>query len=336
MGRTNARPSGPSAATEPRGGTSAALLREVALLYYEQDQTQAEIADRLGVSRPSVSRLLSEARRRGIVRIEIPPLPEFSAQELQERLEEALGLQRIVIIDAVPTEIRGAMLAEALTELVGDVAMRRGSVLLLSTGRTIYDTITAHVPSLPGVTVVPAVGGMGDPEPWYEANALTGRFASSCGGNPEFLYAPALPGPDLHRTLLEDPSTARTLALWKQATVAVLGIGAPPRVRDSIAIDIPLTSPALRNAVGDVCLHFFDEDGQPVTFPGSERIVGTPVDVLRTIPTTIALATGNDKVTSIIGAARGGYMNQLITDVTTAEGILNHLSATSEQAGASS
>ena len=43
----------------------------VARLYYEQDRTQNEIAGRYGISRPMVSKLVKEARDRGIVSIRI-------------------------------------------------------------------------------------------------------------------------------------------------------------------------------------------------------------------------------------------------------------------------
>lgn len=48
-----------------------ALLAKVASLYYEQDLTQAEIAKRLNISRPQVSRLLAEGRQEGVVKITI-------------------------------------------------------------------------------------------------------------------------------------------------------------------------------------------------------------------------------------------------------------------------
>ncbi len=41
------------------------LLAEVAILTYDQGLTQREVADRIGVSRSTVSRLLDEARREG-------------------------------------------------------------------------------------------------------------------------------------------------------------------------------------------------------------------------------------------------------------------------------
>lgn len=47
------------------------LSIEAAKLYYQSDYSQQDIASRLGVSRPTVSRLLQYAKDRGYVRIEI-------------------------------------------------------------------------------------------------------------------------------------------------------------------------------------------------------------------------------------------------------------------------
>ncbi len=47
------------------------LMLRTARLYYEDYLTQQQIADELGVSRPTISRLLTQARREGIVQITI-------------------------------------------------------------------------------------------------------------------------------------------------------------------------------------------------------------------------------------------------------------------------
>ena len=51
------------------------LLIKVARLYHEQDMVQPEIARRLHISQPRVSRLLREAVSRGIVRTTVVTPP---------------------------------------------------------------------------------------------------------------------------------------------------------------------------------------------------------------------------------------------------------------------
>jgi len=315
--RTSAASDGPDARF------SRQLMHTAATLYYLQDATQAEIASRLGMSRPTVSRLLSEARNAGVVKIDVAPLHDVDTIELSRLTAERLGLRHVELVAWATGSMPGTDLAPALRIALDRVGLQPGDVLLIASGRTIHDVAQRDLPSLPGVLIVPAVGGQDEPEPWYQANEITRHFAANVGGRPTFLYAPALPGPELHSRLLDDPSTGRVIALWEQARCAVLGIGAPPLQRESISTFIPTDALSLRRAVGDVCLRFFDRSGRPVEFPGSERLISTPLDVLRSVPVTIGLAVGAEKVHGIIAAARAGYINELVTDNATAARLLD-------------
>ena len=66
-----------------------------AVMYYQAHRSQAQIARHLGVSRPTVSRLLARARQLGIVRIEI--VPPTADPGLGKDLQERLGLRGIHI-----------------------------------------------------------------------------------------------------------------------------------------------------------------------------------------------------------------------------------------------
>jgi DNA-binding transcriptional regulator LsrR (DeoR family) len=306
--------------------SSALLMHTAATLYYLEDATQAEIAQRMGKSRPAVSRLLAEARRTGIVRIEVTPLGQPASPEISDKLCKELGLSTVELVPTSSPTMMGRALAPALSKTLLAAGLRPGSVLVLATGRAIYETLQAELPSLPGVVVVPAVGGQDEPEAWYQANELVRQMAEGIGGFPSFLYAPALPGEDLHSSLLTDVSTSHVRELWQRADCAVLGIGAPPAIRQSISAAIPTTSSILQSkAVGDVSLRFFDADGESVPFPGSERLFAIPSEQLKDIPARVALAVGPEKALSIIGAARGGFISHLITDTSTATAILEVL-----------
>ena len=67
-------------------------MHAAATLYYLQDATQAEVAVKLGVSRATVSRLLSEARQAGIVRIEVIAPVDEDLDRLSRDTYTALGL----------------------------------------------------------------------------------------------------------------------------------------------------------------------------------------------------------------------------------------------------
>ena len=174
-----------------------------------------------------------------------------------------------------------------------------------------------------GVIVAPTVGGNDQPEDWYQTNEITRLVANRIGGRASYLFAPALPGPDLYPSLLNDPTIQRVLHLWPRARCALMGVGAPPLMRSDIPRFVPVGSDSLRSAVGDVCSRFYDRAGQPVDFEGRERLIAIELETLRHIPVTIAVAVGKDKIDSIIGGALGGYFNQLVTDPGTAAAILD-------------
>jgi DNA-binding transcriptional regulator LsrR (DeoR family) len=297
-------------------------MHAAARLYYLEDATQADVAARLGTSRATVSRLLSEARRQGIVRIEVVPPADADRVDLGQRTADALGLRTAEVVPLGSQTGIGTAMSPAVSRAITRAGLVAGDVLLVSSGRTVYEVAQGELPVLPGVLVAPTVGGQDEPEAWYATNEVTRMVAAKISGSPSFLYAPALPGPALHAHLLQDPTIKRVSELWEQARCAVVGLGAPPLVRKSIPRFVPTGGQWLREAVGDVCTRFFDGDGRPVDYPGSERLLATPYEVLQRIPSVVAVAVGLEKVPGIIAGARGGWFNELVTDQPTATALL--------------
>jgi DNA-binding transcriptional regulator LsrR (DeoR family) len=310
---------------------SPSLLYAAAKMYYTDEATQAEVADHLQTSRATVSRLLYEARRQGIVRIEVVPTDNEAAHDLGARVAAVLGLTAAYISEPLPVPARsetiedlmGEVLAIAVGRALVAVNLDVGDVMLVSSGRTIYEVARFELPKLPGVIVAPTVGGTDQPEAWYQTNEITRLVAARIGGRPAFLYAPAVPGAELFQTLKTDPTIQRVLNLWPHARCVLTGVGAPPLLRTDAPQFVNLTtSPDLIEAVGDVCSRFFNRAGEPVAFPGSERLIAVDMETLKSIPTVIAVAAGPNKVAPIIAAARAKLFSQLVTDPRTAEDIL--------------
>lgn len=291
-----------------------------AKLYYEDEVRQSEISERLGVSPATVSRLLAEARRQRIVRIEVVPPQDTALDDLARQLEAALALEAAAVSDLPLAGQPGVALAPAVGALLAEVRLEAGDGLLVSSGRTVYEAAQADLPKLHGVQLAPMVGGQDEPEVWYATNEVTRQVSAKVQGVPNFLYAPALPAPGAYATLLEDPSIRRVHELWQTARCAIVAIGAPPGLRTSLPRFVPVD--AVQGAVGDICTRFFDRDGAPVPFPDEERLVAVDFDGLRRIPACIAVAAGTEKVAGILAAARAGLFNQLATDVDTAAELL--------------
>lgn len=296
-------------------------LYRVAQLYYEQGATQAEIAEQLQVSRPSISRMLSEARAQGIVEIRVHRPSTSDMGQLREDLQRGLGLQAVHLAPGDQSRRMGPGLAPATRQALSLTDLRAGDVMLIASGETTYALAQHTLGDFSGVVIAPTVGGQAEPDPWHQTNEVVRAFTATSGGYPHYLFAPSMPSEALLAALQDDPGYRQIVDDWTSAKVALVGVGAAPRTRKSIARSVPRSDPQLVKSVGDVCLAFFDAEGREVSFPGNERMVRIPGPTLRAVPTRIAVAVGTHKATSILTAARAGWFNVLVTDEETARAI---------------
>jgi DNA-binding transcriptional regulator LsrR (DeoR family) len=311
---------------EATGGSEAAAgsLVAAAQLYYHDQLSQQEIAERLGVSRSTVSRLLRLARDQGIVHIEIRP--PSSSSLLAKELEESLGLRRAVV---VPSPARGGgvqvLVGPALAE-IERLRLGAGDVLAVSWGKTVWEIAQARrFPPLNGVSLVPAIAGFDELDMRFQTNEIARRIAHTSGASVSFLHTPALPSPELRQSLLADPELAGRLSLWDRLTAALVGIGMPPRELEAAPAHIVAGRAELSGAVGDVVSRHFDLHGEPVEFAHEDRLIGVSRAQLRAAGTVIGVAAGAAKAQSIVGAARAGLVDVLVTDAATAEATVARL-----------
>jgi DNA-binding transcriptional regulator LsrR (DeoR family) len=306
----------------------ARLMAKIARMYHERGMRQAEIAAELHVSQPRVSRTLKRAAEVGIVRTTVTE-PAGVFTDLEQQLESTYGLTEAVVVDpGAGDELRALGSAAAVhlesTLIGGDsVGISSWSASLLATVEALRPFSTSVVSD-----VVQLVGGVGDPHVQVDATRLLTQLAASTGAEPIFLSAPGPLGSARAReSLMADPTVLNVSSRWPNLTMAMVGVGTlepSPLLRrsgNSIAED-DQEKLRVAGAVGDVCLRFFDENGDPVASDLDERVIGIEPDALRAIPRRIAVAGGTRKIAAIRGALRGRLVNVLITDIRTARGLL--------------
>ena len=81
---------------------TARLAVRVARLYYFQEMTTAAIAEEMGTSRATVSRLLTHAKENGLVEIRIND-PSEQSRTLEQAIRERYGLGVIQVVPVVDT-----------------------------------------------------------------------------------------------------------------------------------------------------------------------------------------------------------------------------------------
>ena len=303
---------------------SRAVLHRVAKLHYDGGMSQVAIARHLGVSTATVSRLLTRARSEGIVRIEVRDLVEPDV--LGERLRDQLGLRQVQVIDA-PAAALPSALATPLARVLTDAGLGPNSVVAIGWGRAIRAVLEGGLPPLPGVQVVPATGGLQQHAPHFQINEFVRRAAGMFGGTPHFIHAPYLPSAAARDSFLSDPAIATSVALWDRIDVAILGVGLPPALTPPEASVATASEQAIIGAAGDVIRHYIDVTGRIIPWDGESRMIAVAPSQLRKARLSVGVACGPAKAAAILGAARSGLISALVTDVLTAEAMLERVRA---------
>lgn len=303
-----------------------ALLASVAHSYYIERVGQDELAERYGFSRSNISRLISEARRHGLVEIKVrQPVPTSAdhAESLRERFPA---------VDAVVVEAQGSP-ADRLQQ-VGLAAWRQAerhlgpdAILGVSWGRALAAVVEhAHGMDAPGARIV-QIGGVQDATVSERTYRVADHLGRRLGVDVVHFPSPLLADDARAARVLRTQSTVQAVVdLACQASAAIIGIGAVREKTDGTRHS-RFDAQAAREleqvgALGDVCGYHFDATGRLVNCLQNRRVVGLGADRFRSLPNKIAVAVGDPKAAAISAALRGQWVDLLITDTATADAVL--------------
>lgn len=296
-------------------------------LYYGEGRTQNEVAQTLGVSRASVANYLSEARRRGLVSINIVP-DLLSGVELGRTLAARYGLAGAHIIPAgAPGQQDLADLRRRLG-IAGSHVLRPRlggkTVLGVAWGRTML-ALAQALPeqAIPAMRVVQVSGsslGGDESSPEFCTALIATRLGAKC----ENFHAPALVSSrEMRDALLAEPGIARQLSRIKTCNIILFGVG---ELDESVVFSDPdfLTKSTVsdylaNSAVGVMIGRFIGANGEEIEGPLSGRQIGIELDALRAAPERICVAGGPRKLAAIRAILSGGYATHLVTDAETAQ-----------------
>jgi DNA-binding transcriptional regulator LsrR (DeoR family) len=294
-------------------------------LYYIYHLTQEQIAKRIGVSRPWVSKLLQRAEDAGIVRIDVSTFSS-GITDVEEQLKERFNIRSAKVIKPMPDGQTLPQCALAAAHYVISI-LESDSCISLAWGKTLAAMVDAFIPmNMPNVMVVPLVGGLGA-NPTVLSNQLAANLAQSMGAKCSLLHVPAfVGGKEEKQLLMNNPIIHKTIELSEHADIAIFGIGAlhySTIVREGyISRDI-IAELENAGAVGDIALHFIDMQGRLIEHPISDQIVSGDIKKTRSnAKHTIGIAIGDAKVPVILAALNGRWLDALITDLPTANLLL--------------
>lgn len=301
---------------------------DAAKLYYLGGLSQDEVARRLGVSRPTVSKLIQAAKDLQYVTIDIHD-PRETSSALGERLAERFGLDAVRLASGpadpvAPLEELGRVGACLLEDLVRD-----GELLGLAWGETMWSVGQHLAPTArDGVEIVELKGGVPlQPKRTREYETMS-LFCAAFNAYPRTLHLPVyLEHVETMRALEAERQVQAVLQLGRRASTTVFTVG--PITPDATLFELDYFDAQerehlLHHAAGDICSRFYDERGE-VCLPALDaRTVAVPLADIRASERRVCIAGGRAKVRALAVALAAGYVTHLATDAAAAEGVLEY------------
>lgn len=311
------------------------LAARIARQYYLDGVSKVDIADRLGISRFRVARLLEAARDSGMVRIEIS-LPGGNLDAgLSAELCGVFGLKHAFVFD-VPDDNAAALrtlLGEAAGRALADI-VAPDDVLGLAWARALGGLVPA-LTRLPPCPIVQLTGAVPRPDGADLLEIVRG-VARIGGGTAHVFYAPMIvDDAETAAAIRRQVDVADAFALVPSVTLALLSIGAWEPGLSTIydALSEPERAELKRLGVcADLAGAFFDRQGRPVATPVDGRMIVTPGDALARVPTVLAVAYGVAKKDAVLAGIRGGIVHGLVTHSSLAKALLADAGAPSSGA----
>mgnify|MGYP005840786265 CR=1 FL=1 len=305
------------------------LMIKVAEFYFYRKLPQSKIAQELGLSISTVSRILAQAMEEDIIQVTIRDA-EKNFNDVGKKLKDIYHLKDVVIIHTPSPKEQHyikKLLGKAGSETFLRLA-RPGNLIGIGAGETILELVESltHSSRLFSSSLVPLMGGWGVGGVAYEVNNLIAMMAGVLRCSYRLLLCPAIVSTAQVRELfLQEEPIRRVTELWEQLDVVVFSLGPeveaghyPQLLPDKDVV------PQMRalGAVGDVVGRFLDDKGQEIPSNFRERLITIPIEVLSKVPIRIGLGGGDEKVRSILASLRSGLVNVLVTDYETSLRIL--------------
>ena len=301
-----------------------ARLAHVARRYYLEDWKQIDIARELGVSRPLVSRMLSEARELGIVEITVHE-PGAGNARLLDRLRQFSSIRGGVLVeDGGDEDATNQLLSKGAVDVLGQIGTRR---LGVGWGYLIGQLVTwlEENPQLNSTVtdICPLVGNASIPARNYQSNENVRLMAQQLGAVPHFLYLPALPDNLEEKQLLCSTEVYRQIhQQWEEIDTTLVNIGNYPSSPDFASLVRYGSLLQRQHACGRMLVYYFNEEGTVIQ-SDQDFAIQVPFETLKRCPNIIGVCSANTSARALRGALRSGVFTHIVARSSLARALLD-------------
>jgi deoxyribonucleoside regulator len=306
---------------------TAAVLR-AAEMYYLEQKTMDTIAEVLGVSRATVSRMISEARTSGLVEITVHR-DRRAAATLERLIAERYHVDVTVVAppeNATDTDRVRHAAAQAGTVLRASLAPDLS--ITVAWGATVATMARSLSPGVvPGLQIIQmsGAGNTFSSGAEYAAGTL-GRFGAAFGARVHHFPVPAFfDKASAREALWNERSVQRILRLQERANLAVFSVSAlDARIPGHLYRAGYLQRDDLRElldrgVVGELGTVFLRADGSSDSIQLNARSSGLRIETLKRIRRRLCVAVGAAKAPIIRAALCASAITDLVVDDEAAE-----------------
>lgn len=319
-------------------GNERSLAARAAWLSFIGGYTQEEIAQKLGLSRVKINRLIAEATEAGLVRVFV----EGNAAECVALEARITAHWQLDFCSVSPTVDDGTLplrtLAAAGAHYLHGV-LERGDVKLIGIGhgRTL-DEVVRYLPRIarPDVRFVSLLGSLtrhAAANPFDVIHRLVEVTGAECYFMPAPFFADSIAD---KKVLLAQKGLKDVFSLARAAELYVVGIGEvgvhAHMLATGTVTDKELREVKRAGAVGEVIGRFLDKNGHAVAAELNDRAVALKLEEIKG-KSVVAIAGGADKTEAIKAVLESHVIKGLITDEATAKAIVDSLDGGDVAAG---
>lgn len=298
---------------------STCIVSTAAYQYYIEGKKRSEIAESLGLSPSTLSRVLKRAKEEGIIEIKVTE-PFLSCNIMEKEIREKYGLKTVIVVP-IPSELRrDSLKIKKQVALEGARYVQRiikdNDVLGMAWGGTMYYLIQTLHGSIAGCNKN------------LEVESLVKRTSMAFGGRCETITIPGLCSEEKYAQQQKYLEQRGFLELFKKVDISVSGIGSLYPEMDSLLVKtdyLHVDDKKLlkeKRVCSDLMLRFIDQDGEECKTSLKDRTASISLEEYKQIPQKIIVASGEQKALSIRSALKGNLVDVLIIDYYLAQKLL--------------
>lgn len=291
----------------------------IANLYYEQRLSQSEIAQVVGISRPTVSRMLEEARQTGIVEIIVHD-PIRKNMNLSTIIRERYQFKEAIVVAGnskydIAVERCGRVAAQLISNIL-DNNMSLG----FSWGRAVRAVCNAISPKeYYNVTVAQMAGCLSVKSSQFDGLELAIDVARKLNASYSNIVSPVYVELEtLQKSLFESKQIKQAIEIASNLDIVFSGIGTVNDKNGSLMLSDCSTPEERaevlqRGAVAHILARLIDKNGKEILFP-NHYPVSAPLDAMKNAKWSIGVSVTKEKAEATLAVIKGGYINCLICD----------------------